>query len=52
MGIKVSFIEISQLVRFDTGEIDGSLGNAILRRFRVVFDYSRKQMILEPASKK
>lgn len=28
-------------------EVSGILGNAILRRFRVVFDYSRKVMILE-----
>lgn len=28
-------------------DISGNIGNAILRRFRVVFDYSRKVMILE-----
>jgi hypothetical protein len=28
---------------------DGVLGAALLNRFRVTFDYSRKQMILEPA---
>ena len=32
------------LVRSD---FDGIIGNAILRRFRVIFDYSRGQMILE-----
>lgn len=30
-------------------DFDGIIGNAILRRFRVIFDYSRGQMILEPA---
>lgn len=29
-------------------EFDGVIGAEILRRFRVVFDYSRRQMILEP----
>ena len=29
---------------------DGPLGNEILRRFRVVIDYSRRRMILEPNS--
>lgn len=29
-------------------DFDGIIGNAILRRFRVIFDYSRNQMILEP----
>ena len=29
-------------------EFDGVLGAEILRRFNVVFDYSRRQMILEP----
>ena len=29
-------------------EFDGVIGGEILRRFRVVFDYSRQQMILEP----
>jgi|SRR5215213_7299026 len=28
-------------------EISGNIGNAILRRFKVVFDYSRKVMILD-----
>jgi hypothetical protein len=28
----------------------GNLGNEILRRFKVTFDYSRRQMILEPTS--
>jgi hypothetical protein len=31
-------------------EYDGIIGNAILRRFRVVFDYSRSRMIIEPRS--
>jgi hypothetical protein len=26
----------------------GNLGAGILRRFRIIYDYSRKQMILEP----
>ncbi|MBA2703559.1 MAG: aspartyl protease family protein [Blastocatellia bacterium] len=29
-------------------EFDGVIGNEILRRFKVIFDYSRRQMILEP----
>jgi C-terminal processing protease CtpA/Prc len=29
-------------------EFDGVIGAEILRRFKVVFDYSRQQMILEP----
>jgi len=29
-------------------EFDGIIGNEILRRFKVIFDYSRRQMILEP----
>jgi membrane-associated protease RseP (regulator of RpoE activity) len=29
-------------------EFDGVIGGEILRRFKVVFDYSRQQMILEP----
>jgi Aspartyl protease len=33
-------------------DFDGSIGNAILRRFKVIFDYSRKQMILESTLKK
>jgi hypothetical protein len=34
-----------------SNDFSGSIGNAILRRFKVVFDYSRKLMILEPATK-
>lgn len=29
-------------------EFDGVIGGEILRRFKVVFDYSRQQLILEP----
>lgn len=29
-------------------EFDGVIGGEILRRFKVIFDYSREQMILEP----
>ena len=29
------------------GEFDGNIGNDILRRFKIVFDYSRRFMILE-----
>ncbi|MDT4952261.1 MAG: hypothetical protein QOJ02_399 [Acidobacteriota bacterium] len=29
-------------------EFDGIIGGEILRRFKVIFDYSRRQMILEP----
>ena len=31
-------------------ETDGILGNDILRRFRVTFDYARKRMLLEPTA--
>lgn len=31
-------------------DIDGLLGAEILRRFRVIFDYSHRRMILEPSS--
>ncbi|HEX8128483.1 MAG TPA: aspartyl protease family protein [Pyrinomonadaceae bacterium] len=30
------------------GDFDGIIGAEILRRFKVIFDYSRRQMILEP----
>ena len=33
-------------------DFDGFIGNAILRRFKVVFDYSRSRMILEASIKK
>jgi hypothetical protein len=33
-------------------DFDGFIGSAILRRFRVVFDYSRSRTILESATKK
>src|ERR1700694_918179 len=29
-------------------EFDGVIGSEILRRFKVIFDYSRQRMILEP----
>jgi hypothetical protein len=29
---------------------EGNLGNALLKRFNVVFDYSRKEMVLEPSN--
>lgn len=29
-------------------EVDGLVGNELMRRFRVIFDYSRGRMILEP----
>jgi len=32
---------------FANPDLSGSIGNAILRRFKVVFDYSRKVMILD-----
>lgn len=32
-------------------DYDGVIGNAILRRFHVVFDHSRSRMILEPPAK-
>lgn len=31
-----------------TGSYDGDIGNSILERFTAIFDYSRKQMVLEP----
>lgn len=30
------------------GGRDGNLGSGVLRRFKVIYDYSRKQMIVEP----
>lgn len=33
-------------------DFDGLIGNAILRRFNVVFDYSRSRMFLESSTKK
>jgi len=30
------------------GGRDGNLGGGVLRRFKVIYDYSRKQMIIEP----
>lgn len=32
-------------------DFDGLIGNAILRRFNVVFDYSRSRMLLESSTK-
>jgi len=34
------------------GDFDGMIGNAILRRFNVVFDYSSSRMFLESSTKK
>lgn len=31
-------------------ETDGALGNEVLRRFTATFDYSRKQLYLQPNS--
>lgn len=33
-----------------SGKFDGSIGGKLLERFDVIFDYSRKEMILEPNS--
>jgi hypothetical protein len=33
-------------------DADGFIGGAVFRRFKVIFDYSRRRMILEPAGKK
>lgn len=33
---------------FDTAEIAGNLGAGLLKRFRVIFDYSRARLTLEP----
>jgi hypothetical protein len=33
-----------------SGEFEGNIGNDILRRFKIVFDYSRHLMILESNS--
>lgn len=30
-------------------EFEGNIGNDVLRRFKVIFDYSRRMMILEPS---
>ncbi len=39
------FIKVGQIT--DTGKA-GNIGGGFLRRFRVIFDYARKRMILEP----
>ena len=31
-------------------DADGFIGGAVFRRFKVIFDYSRRRMILEPRS--
>jgi hypothetical protein len=33
-----------------TTDADGFIGRAVFRRFKVIFDYSRRRMILEPRS--
>jgi hypothetical protein len=30
-------------------EFEGNIGSDVLRRFKVIFDYSRRVMILEPS---
>jgi len=35
---------------FALADVDGNIGGEILRRFRVIFDYTRMRMILEPAA--
>ena len=51
-----SFSFANVITDFPTGEgvaggdkdVSGLIGNEILRRFKVIFDYSRQEMILEP----
>jgi hypothetical protein len=31
-----------------TTDADGFIGGAVFRRFKVIFDYSRRRMLLEP----
>lgn len=33
-----------------TTDADGFIGGAVLRRFKLIFDYSRRRMMLEPRS--
>jgi hypothetical protein len=33
---------------FASSDFDGILGGEMLRRFKVIFDYSRQRVILEP----
>ena len=53
-GIQLGRFHINEpITTFPNGEITapgkaGNIGSKILRRFRVIFDYSRQRMILEP----
>lgn len=42
------FIKVGEIA--EPGRI-GNIGGRLLRKFRVIFDYSRRQMILEPTSR-
>lgn len=44
----VTMLPVSKENRVGSKEAIGNIGGDILRRFTVTFDYSRKQMILEP----
>lgn len=41
----------AQAGRLTESIYDGTIGNAILRHYKVIFDYNRRRMILEPPSK-
>ena len=45
--VPVSFPQASEGV-FATSAVDGNLGGAVFRRFRLVFDYGRKTLHVEP----
>lgn len=53
-GVRIGDFDLNQpLTLFPNAEITapgkaGNIGGKILRRFRVIFDYSRQRMILEP----
>lgn len=45
-----TFSQDTQGVFASTSVLQGNIGGEILRRFRVTFDYKRKQMMLEPTA--
>lgn len=52
--VKAPVTLFSQAVNgnLSSADYDGMIGNAILHRFNVVFDYSRSRMFLESSTKK
>lgn len=43
-----TFFSLAREGMLASEEFDGNIGNEVLRRYKIVFDYSRRQMILEP----